>query len=356
MRLRLLPLLALVACLVNAAEPPQKEVKTADVPPAGIPTAVPVDSVKSDTLLLSAKYTNSLTLLPGADDAAIAKTFARLLERSHYSRHKFDTEISEKFFDRYLDVLDPQRVYFLQSDYDEFAPLRSQLNDVIMRQSDTTVAYDIFNRFLQRFDQSYALVMDLLRTNEFRFDGDDKFVLDRKTSPRPRDLAEAQKLWRDRLRSEYLAETLTAGDRQEVLQKFATNLATANWEHLTRYLTNKFSPEKSAELTKFARMQYEQAMAAQKPLVVNPGQADVPVNPVVEAVVKKVDERLAADTREEIVKKLTRRYNRSLRNLKQFESDEVLQFWLSALGHAYDPHTDYFGKRELESFYKSNNM
>lgn len=315
--------------------------------------------VAPEAALVSAKYTNALVLAPQPGDGDIAQTFAHLLERSHYTRHKFDNEISARFLDRYLEVLDPQRVYFLQSDVDEFAPLKDQLDDLILRHGDSSSAYQIFNRFLKRFDQSYALVMDLLRTNQFEFNGEDKFVLDRKAAPPPKDLDEARALWRDRLRSEYLAEKLSAGDRKDLLAKFQHHISNGTWEPLTRYLTNRFSPEKAGELVGFARRQFEAAQAAAaaaKPIAAGTGKPDAAALGPVESVVQQIENRLATDTREEIVKKLTRRYNNSLRNLKQFESDEVLQFWLSALGHAYDPHTDYFGKRELDQFSISMNL
>ena len=317
------------------------------------------DTASSEALRSIAKLTNTLVLRPMAGDGDIAWAFARLLERSHYTRHKFDDEISGRFFDRYLEVLDPQRVYFLQSDLEEFEPLRSQLDDLVMQYKKSASAYEIFNRFLLRFDQSYAQAMEMLQTNDFQFNGDDKFVLDRKAAARPRDLEAARNLWRDRLRSEYLAEKLSAGDRKELLAKAEIHIPKGSWDSLTRYLTNRFSPEKAGELTQFARVQYEleQANAASpKPVVVGGGLPDVPETTVVQRVVQKIDQRLTADTHEEIVKKLTRRYNSSLRNLKQFESDEVLQFWLSALGHAYDPHTDYFGDRELKQFSISMNL
>ncbi len=266
-----------------------------------------------------------------------------MLERTHYTRQRFDDAISAKFFDRYLELLDPQRVYFLQPDFDEFAPLRQELDDLTLRHGDTMPAYDIFNRFLQRFDQQYSFINEFLRTNRFVFDTDEKFLADRKDQPRPKDLAEAQKLWSDRVRSEYLSERLTVGERDELLSKFRTNAAAGHWDQLSRYLTNKFSPEKSAELVGFAKSELEKARDS--------GVADASGQ-----VVSKVDQRLTQDTHDEIVKKLTRRYNRTLRNLKQLETDEILQFWLSALGHAYDPHTDYLGKRELDSFAINMNL
>lgn len=134
--------------------------------------------------------------------------------------------------------------------------------------------------------------------------------------------------------------------------------AAGTWEDLGRQLTNRFSIEKSADLTDLVRREHEAAQEAAAAARLAAGTASPEVAPPtpIERVRERLLERLAADTHEEIVKKLTRRYQSSLRNLKQIESDEVLQFWLSALGHAYDPHTDYFGKRELDQFSISMNL
>ncbi|MBN8248416.1 MAG: carboxy terminal-processing peptidase [Verrucomicrobia bacterium] len=322
--------------------------------------AVPITApAASEPLLISSRYTNALVLSPLATDGDIAKTFAMLLERSHYSRHKFDDEISARFFDRYLEVLDPQRLYFLQSDLEEFAPIKTQLDELILQLGNSSSAYRIFNRFLKRFDQSYALVMEQLRTNQFAFDGNESYQLDRKDAAHPADLAAAEALWRDRLRSEYLAEKLGAGERKDLLAKFRQHLSGATWDALTRHLTNRFSPEKASNLVEFARTRLDAAnaaAAAAKPVVVGGGTPDAPVLSPVDQVLRELEGRLDDDQHAEIVKKLTRRYDSSLRNLKQIESDEVLQFWLSALGHAYDPHTDYLGPRELEQFSISMNL
>ncbi len=63
-----------------------------------------------------------------------------------------------------------------------------------------------------------------------------------------------------------------------------------------------------------------------------------------------LQEKLNKTKPEEIVKTLTRRYTALGRSLHEFDRDEVFQRYLNALGHAYDPHTDYFGKAALEDF------
>lgn len=348
MTFRSLLLAILLPSLLWAAEQQPQPGRLPQLSKVSTTTQGTTNLLRTNGLALSAKYTNALTLAPKEEYGVIARTFARMLERSHYTRHPFNDEISGKFFDRYLELLDPQRVYFLQPDFDEFFPLRQRLDEVTMRLGNTSPAYDIFNRFLQRFDQQYLFVMDYLQTNSFTFNTDEKFQLDRKNANRPKDPEAAQQLWRDRVRSEYLSEKLTVGDRSELLGRFRTNVSGARWDQLTRYLTNKFSVEKATELTQFARLTYDQSKTEL-------GRKAKP-QAIVNAVMNKVEKRLEADTHDEIVKKLTRRYNRVLRNLKQYEPDEVLQLWLNALGHAYDPHTDYFGKRELESFSINMNL
>jgi len=53
----------------------------------------------------------------------------------------------------------------------------------------------------------------------------------------------------------------------------------------------------------------------------------------------------------EIVKTLTKRYTRLLKNYNDLTNDDyVLEDYLTALAHAYDPHSDYMGHASMENF------
>lgn len=210
--------------------------------------------------------TNAIPLVPGANEGNISKVVATILERGHYLRQTFDDEVSAKFLDRYLDSLDNLHIYFLESDLKEFEQYRAALDELILKDGDISPARVIFKRFRERIQQQYDYVNELLQNEKFKFDTDDKFVLNRKTMPRPKDLTEARKLWRERLRYEYLQEKL-----------------------------NKEKPE-------------------------------------------------------EIVKIINRRYTRVLRAIMEYDNDDVIQIFLTALARVYDPHSDYMGKSELENF------
>ncbi len=69
-----------------------------------------------------------------------------------------------------------------------------------------------------------------------------------------------------------------------------------------------------------------------------------------------LQEKLAKKKPEEIVKLLTKRYTRIQKMFRDFDSENVLEIYLNALSHVYDPHTDYFGKSALENFAISMNL
>ena len=76
------------------------------------------------------------------------------------------------------------------------------------RPADTRPACEIFNRFMERLEQRTAYADELLKHEKFTFDTDERIMINRKGLPYPADLDEAKKLWRERLRFEYLQELL----------------------------------------------------------------------------------------------------------------------------------------------------
>jgi carboxyl-terminal processing protease len=63
-----------------------------------------------------------------------------------------------------------------------------------------------------------------------------------------------------------------------------------------------------------------------------------------------LQEKLAGKNPGEIAQTLTRRYQRQVDTMKKLSADSVLEMYLEALAHTYDPHSDYMGREELQSF------
>lgn len=229
-----------------------------------------------------------------ATEGNIARLTARILERSHYAQKPFDDEVSGKFLDRYLEALDGLHLMFLKSDLDEFEPYRTTLDDLTLKKGDTSPAHQIFSVLVKRMEQRVNYATNLLQTETFDFHGDDRYLVNRKDAPRPKDLTEAKALWRQHLRYEYLQEKLMAGS--------GTNGASG--------VSRKPGTDGNTNATRAAKKGEPQ----------------------------------------EIVKTLASRYNRLLHTLKDFSDDEVFELYLTALTHVYDPHSDYMGKSQMENF------
>ena len=63
-----------------------------------------------------------------------------------------------------------------------------------------------------------------------------------------------------------------------------------------------------------------------------------------------LQEHLNKTKPEEAVRLVTRRYDRLQRAVNEMDGDDVIEAYVNALCHAYDPHSDYLGKSELKNF------
>ena len=146
-------------------------------------------------------------LVPGPDDQRIAYWTARVMEAYHFSHQQLDAEMSGKFFDAYMSLLDSRRENFLQSDVDELSHYRTNLNvfETGSRQrADLTPAFDIFKRFLMRYQEHIEYVNQLLKEDRLNLTTAERFQIDRRHEPYPKDLDEARQLWRRELSYEFL--------------------------------------------------------------------------------------------------------------------------------------------------------
>lgn len=60
--------------------------------------------------------------------------------------------------------------------------------------------------------------------------------------------------------------------------------------------------------------------------------------------------KLNKEKPEDTLKRIAKRYERMERTMKEYDSEEILQTYLGALAHAYDPHSDYLSPTEAQNF------
>ena len=153
-------------------------------------------------LFLMAAIVGAQAPTPVDEEQEIARTVVALLERGHMAHPEINDEIAIKWCDNFLKDLDPQKYYFLKGDVEEFKKDATDLDDQI-RQGDVSFARKVFDRFLQRQDERYKTVMDLL-SKPFDFTVDEYLVDDPDKIDYPATKAEADERWAKKLKFEQL--------------------------------------------------------------------------------------------------------------------------------------------------------
>lgn len=153
----------------------------------------------------------------GVTEANITRITAELLEQSQFTHRSLDDELAGAFLERYLRILDGDRSLFLQSDVAQFSAEHADLARDTRHIGNTRAAHAIFARYLQRLAQRVDFVKHALRQHPFDFSEDTSYPLDRSDAARPRDLAQARELWRQRLRFDYLQEKLDDKSPEQIV-------------------------------------------------------------------------------------------------------------------------------------------
>ena len=153
---------------------------------------------------------------PTAKQSKQAGEIVRALREIAYRDLQIDDALSRRIFDRYLDRLDPSRMFLLQRDVNEFQRYATKLDDGLMR-GELAAPFEIFNRFQQRRKTlTEGLLTWLDDLESLRFDTDEAIRIDREEAPWPTDLDEAEALWRKRFKNDVLNLRLADKEADEI--------------------------------------------------------------------------------------------------------------------------------------------
>ena len=142
---------------------------------------------------------------------------ARQLLLSHYRKQDIDKALSEKVFDNYIESLDSQRLYFLQSDVEDFEPYRFRLHGAL-KTGQLEPGFRVYNRYQERFIERLTFKLEFLNTglNKLDFAKDEFILTDRSEAPWATTKAELKELWRKRIKSAALSLKLSGKTLEEI--------------------------------------------------------------------------------------------------------------------------------------------
>jgi len=179
---------------------------------------------------------NLAVLSPNKDLKKIDLEIVNLLKHRHYLKINFDDHLSQKVLSRYLNDLDPAHSYFFDSDIKEFEEKYRFKLDNALEDGDLRPAFEIFNRYQQRFVEQLSGMINRLETGfgDLNFDRKESLRVDRKDIPWPGSEAAMQELWRKRLKSDVLSLKLA----DQSVEKIKETLLKRYNNQLNRILQN----------------------------------------------------------------------------------------------------------------------
>lgn len=217
-----------------------------------------------------------------------------MLEEEHFLRQAFDDKMSKRTLDAYLESLDYSRVYFTKEDIDGFrSKYETQIDDLV-RKGGIPAAFEIFGVYEQRVRDRVELAKSLAKPGVMSYDSERNVEMSRKNAPWAGAGAEHDQLWRNLIEGDLLREKLIAD------------------------ATAKKKAEEAAKA--------EAEGGEPKPVVED------------------------ADSKKPIHEKVSERYDRILKRIKENTTEDVAALFIKAIAAAYDPHSEYFSQQQYDNF------
>jgi len=241
---------------------------------------------------------NKIDVSADADkDKMLLELILRVLEEGHYEKIQIDDEFSKKLYTSYLDVIDPQKRHFLQSDIDEFSKFEKQLDDQTLNR-DISFFDLTYNRLMQRMEESKAYYKEIL-DKPFDFSKDEDFNLDFEKQPYSKNSKELKDRWRKQIKLSVLSRIYD----NEKIQK----------EVKEKSEKEKDNSDKNSE---------------KEPIEI------------------KSLEQLEKEARETELKN----FNDFFDFMNEQDRDDWFSIYLNAIAEQIDPHTNYMAPNDKEKF------
>ena len=221
------------------------------------------------------------------DYDTIGKQFALVLQNAHYSRIRFSEAMYEKFFESYLESVDPQHLYFTEEDVKALrAKYAGSFGDYLLAGKTRALAEVLYaeyaTRALAQISKAEQLVEEYSKNGLPAFDSDRTTPIQRRKLPRAKNQEELDQAWRDMIDDMVLTEVLRR-------------------ENVSRLAAEKGKPDPTLK---------------EKP----------------------------------VMEKVAARLKRLRNEVQETDTEDMVATLLNAVARTYDPHSDYMSAKEEKRF------
>ncbi|MGB5490173.1 MAG: carboxy terminal-processing peptidase [Woeseiaceae bacterium] len=136
-------------------------------------------------------------LFPEQRHEKIGELITQFIQNSHYMHIAVDDELSSRVMDVYIESLDRNRMYLLESDVKYFDAYRYQLDDIV-KSKPLDPVFEVFEVYQTRVRERLTFALSQLE-NEPDYTSDLEYVFDRSETPWAASSAELDEIWRKRV-------------------------------------------------------------------------------------------------------------------------------------------------------------
>lgn len=144
-----------------------------------------------------------------------ARLIVRILDAFHYKPIELNDSLSSVILEEYIKALDNNKSYFLASDIEDFEKYRFTIDD-LTKAGDIKPAYDIYNKFKQRFNERMQYVQDTLVNTSFDFEVEESYDTDRSDNEWAEDRDQLNEVWRKVVKNQALSLKLSGKSDDEL--------------------------------------------------------------------------------------------------------------------------------------------
>ncbi len=156
----------------------------------------------------------NLVLVPEAYHSKVEQVVTTILTKYHYKKTRLNDSLSTVVFDNYIKTLDNNKLYFYQSDIDEFTKDKFLIDDFLLT-GNVDFAFNVFNRFKQRLNNRMKYISHRLR-KEFDYSVNESYTPHRDELDWAADESELADLWRKRIKNDALNKRLAGDDWEKI--------------------------------------------------------------------------------------------------------------------------------------------
>ena len=149
----------------------------------------------------------------------LGQVITQFLGHYHYKKEPLTDSLSAAIFKEYINDLDNNKLYFLNSDIKGFEKYKNKLGNYL-KEGNLLPAYEIFNVFKTRLNERMDNINKLLK-RKFDFTKKESFTPNREKADWAKTKVELDELWRERIKNDELNMILSGKDVKSAVDVLA---------------------------------------------------------------------------------------------------------------------------------------